>query len=186
MKIISIVIVFLLKLRVVYNISDRAIILLLRFFKFLLLMVGGTFCIPDLNEGIYFPQSLRGCYSYLDLATTPYREHIVCPTCHLLYDTNVQSLILGTARRQTSDKCSFVEFPNHPQERFRLPCNAILLNQVPKKKITFKPRRVYYYYGLRAALPVLLKRPSFLSTCNLWVQNKNDNILADITDGKNL
>lgn len=35
-KIISLVIAFLLKLRVVYNISDRAVILLLRFFKFLL------------------------------------------------------------------------------------------------------------------------------------------------------
>ena len=127
-KIISIVIAFLLKLRVVYNISDRAVILLLRFFKFILLLVGNTFGVPDLKEGIYFPQSLHGCYSYLDLPAKYYKEYIVCPTCHFLYDSSVQNLIVGTAQRQVSEKCSFVEFPNHPQERFRLPCNTILLS----------------------------------------------------------
>ena len=64
-NIISIVIAFLLKLRVVYNVSDRAVVLLLCFFKFILMMVGNAFGVSELKEAIYFPQSLHGCYSYL-------------------------------------------------------------------------------------------------------------------------
>lgn len=121
-KIISLVITFLLKLRVVYNISDRAVILLLLFFKFLLGVIGTSFGVPELRNGVHFPQSLPGCYSFLDLNATPYKEYVVCPACHMLYDPNTQTLILGTSQRQVSAKCSFVGFPNHPQRRFRLPC----------------------------------------------------------------
>ena len=79
-----------------------------------------------------------------------------------------------------------MEFPHHPKERFREPCNATLLNQVQKNnQITFKPRKVYYYYGVRAALPILLKRPAFLKACNQWLKNADHgDILADITDGR--
>ena len=127
----------------VYNISDRAVILL-RFFKFLLGVIGTSFGVPELRNGVPFPQSLPGCYSFLDLNATPYKEYVVCPACHMLYDPNTQTLILGTSRRQVSAKCSFVGFPNHPQRRFRLPCDTILLNQVQKKnEITFKPRKIH-------------------------------------------
>jgi len=125
-------------------------------------VIGTSFGVPELRNGVHFPQSLPGCYSFLDLNATPYKEYVVCPACHMLYDPNTQTLILGTSRRQVSAKCSFVGFPNHPQRRFRLPCDNILLNQVQKKnEITFKLRKIYYYYGVKAALSILLNHPNF-------------------------
>lgn len=159
--IISIVIAFLLKLRVIYNVFDRAVVLLLCFFKFILMMVGNLACQNLRRQSIFH----RACTVVILISTflQLHTQNTLCPSCHLLYSPDLQSLILGTPQWQVSQKWSFVEFPNHPQERFRIPCNTNLLNQVQEtNQITFKPRKVHYYYGIRAALPILLKRPAFL------------------------
>ena len=154
-KIISFVVAFLLKLRIMYSLPDRAIIVLLRFFKYLLLAIGTAFNVSTLAGGVHFPQSLRGCYTYLQLDVCPYTEYVVCPSCHLLYDGTVEALVHGTSTQRVSAKCSFIEWPHHSQQRYRLPCNNVLLNQIQTKHgITFKPRKVYYYYGLKPALTI--------------------------------
>ena len=143
-KVISLIIAFLPKLRVAFNISDCAVKVLLQFFKFILVVIGTTFSVPELRKEMHFSQSIHGCYSFLELNVYPFKEYILCPACHMLYGTNIQPLVLGTTQTQTSAKCSFVEFPSHPQQRFRLPCSTSLLNQVQKKNHTiFKPRKVY-------------------------------------------
>ena len=166
--------------------SNRAIVVLLRFFKYLLLLIGQSFGVPSLSREIYLPQSIPGCYSYLQLNSTPFKEYTVCPTCHMLYDQEMQTLVTRTSTSYQSIACSFVEFPNHPQRRFRLPCNTVLLNNVKRRKEqVFRPRKIYYYYGLKAALCTLVKRPNFLNICNLWLKNKKcDDMMGDITDGK--
>ena len=165
-KILSVIIVFLLKLRIAFNVPDRAIIVLLRFFKYLL-MIGTAFNVPDLKSEVYLPRSIHGCYSFLDLSESPFKEFIVCPSCNMLYGSAIHRLIHGTSSQRQSAKCSFTEFPNHPQQRFRLPCGAVLLNQVQRRnQISFKPRKIYYYYGLQPALSILLNRPNFLTMCN--------------------
>ena len=62
---------------------------------------------------------------------------------------------------------------------------TVLLNKVKRgKEQTFRPSKIYYYYGLREALSTLVKRPSFLDVFNLWLKSKNhDDIMGDITDG---
>ena len=183
-KIFSVIIVFLLKLRIAFNVPDRAIVVLLRFFKYLLLMIGTAFNLPDLKSELYLPQSIHGCYSFLDLSESPFKEFIVCPSCNMLYGSAIHRLIHGTSSQPQSAKCSFIEFPNHPQRRFRLPCSTVLLNQVQKRnRISFKPRKIYYYYGLQPALSILLNRPNFLTMCNAWLQKEPEEYLADITDG---
>lgn len=184
-KLITVIVAFLLKFRIVYNISNRAIVLLLRFFKYLLLLIGQSFRIPSLSSEIYLPQSIPGCYSYLQLNSTPYKEYTVCPTCHMLYDQGTQTLVTRTGTSYQSVACSFVEFPNHPQRRFRLPCNTVLLHNVRcRKEQVFRPRKIYYYYGLKAALCALVKRPNFLNSCNLWLKKNCADMMGDITDGK--
>lgn len=134
---------------------------------------------------MYLPQSIPGCYSYLQLNSTPYKEYTVCPTCQMLYDQELQALVTRTGTSYQSIACSFVEFPNHPQRRYRLPCNTILLNNVKRRKEhMFRPRKIYYYYGLKAALCTLVKRPNFLDICNLWLKRRKcDDMMGDITDG---
>lgn len=144
-KIFSLTVAFLLTFRVIYNISDHALVLLLWFFKYLFLLIGTAFGVNELKQPVHFPQSIHGCYSYLNLDPTPYKEYVVCPSCHTLYDQSLKPLVLGTSRNPQSARCSVVEFPDHPQQRFRQPCNTFLLHSVQKKQNKiFKPRKVYY------------------------------------------
>ena len=176
---------FFLMFRVIYNIPDHAVVLLLHFFKYLLSTVGGVFQISELETAEKFPQSIQGCYSFLNLEKKPYKEYIVCPSCHMLFNINTLST---TTRRLETIKCSFVEFPNHPQMRFRLPCNTTLFNQVQKKRgREYKPRRIYYYYGLKAALNILLSNSNFMEFCNLSNRLRSQNqstTMSDIMDGE--
>ena len=186
-KNISLILAFLLKLRIMYSLPDRAIVVLLRFFKYLLLAIGTAFNVSALTNGIHFPQSLYGYYTHLNVDESPLREYVACPSCHTLYDTPIQELVHGTSAQRVSDRCSFIVWPHHPQQRFRLPCNTILLNQVRTKRgVSFKPRKVYYYYGLKRAPSILLSRPNMLKMCNIWLQQQKDrnNLLADIMDGR--
>ena len=174
---------FFLMFRVIYNIPDHAVVLLLRFFKYLLSTVGGVFQISELETAEKFPQSIQGCYSFLNLEKKPYKEYIVCPSCHMLFNINTLSM---TTRRLETIKCSFVEFPNHPQMHFRLPCNTTLFNQVQNKRgREYKPRRIYYYYGLKAALNILLSNSNFMEFCNLSNRLRSQNqstTMSDIMD----
>lgn len=173
-RIFGFTVAFLLTFRVLYNISDHAVVRLLRFFKHLFFSIGTAFGISELKQEVHFPQSIRGCYSYVNLDPELYQEYVVCPSCHTLYDQSVQTLVLGTQSNPESAKCLVVQFPNHPQLRFRQPCNTVLLHQVKKQQtLGFKPRKIYYYFGLKRALPILLNRPSFLNICNAWHKEKN-------------
>ena len=60
-KLITVIVAFLLKFRIVYHILIRAIIVLLRF-KYLLLLFGQSF---GVSSQLYLLQSIPGCYSYL-------------------------------------------------------------------------------------------------------------------------
>ena len=183
-KILSVIIIFLLKLCIAFNVPDRVIVVLLRFFKYLLFMIGTAFNVLDLKSELYLPQSIHGCYSFLDLSESLFKEFIVCQSCNMLYGSAVHRLVHGTSSQRQSAKCPFTEFPNHPQRRFQLPCSAILLNQVQQRnQISFKSRKIYYYYGLQPALSILLNRQNFLTMCNAWLQKEPEEYLADITDG---
>ena len=158
--------------------------LLLKFFKYLIAAIVKIYENPsNTNNNPNIPLSIRGCYSLLGLKATPFRQYTVCPSCHLLYNSDI---LLSSCTRTEEIKCTFVEFPNHPQARFRLPCDSRLFDKVQKKHaIHFKSRKVYYYYGIKHALENLTARPKFLELCNQWIYNKNkDNFILDITDGK--
>jgi hypothetical protein len=118
--------------------------------------------VEGLKEKNSLPQSIHGCYSFINIDPNPCKEYIVCPGCHMLYDQSVQSLL-----NPESARCSFIEFPDHPQVQFRQPCNTILLRQVQKRgKEEFRARKIYYYFGLHRALSILLNRHNFLKMCN--------------------
>ena len=72
----------------------------------------------------------------------------------MLFDSKLDQLIEGTAANRRSVQCKSVEFPNHTQSRFKTPCNTVLMNRVRRKgnKIDYKARKVYCYYGVKAAL----------------------------------
>ena len=70
-------------------------------------------------------------------------SYVVCPKCQYLckYDD-----CLGrTGTRTYSKTCSFVQFPNHVQGKFRSECGHLLLKRIvfSSGKILFYPFKVY-------------------------------------------
>lgn len=111
----------------------------------------------------------------------------MCPACKILYESEIRELVEGTGTNRRSVKCDYIQFPNHPQARFRRPCGTPVLSTVKRgrKGLDFKPRKVYCYYGIKAALANLLKDPEFLRTCNSWKDRQSScSMMSDIIDGK--
>lgn len=181
-NLIGLVVTFFLTFRVIYNVSDQAILLLLKFVKYLICKVGTAFQISELSNDLRFPKTIQGCYSLLKQNKSPCTEFIICPSCHMLYD---HSIVASSSRTQIP-KCSFVEFPNHPHLRFRQPCNYTLLNSVLRKgTVNLKPKKLYYFYGIKASLSAMLLRHNFLNICNDCLTTQQIKpLMADITDGR--
>ena len=127
----SLFVTFLLKFQVIYKISDNAIVFLLRFFKYLLISICTLFSLQTLRE-INIPQSIYGCRSIAGIPHNSFEIFPVCPACHMLFESDVKKLIVGTLSNRASIKCNFVRFPQHPQERFRRPCGTDLLTRVKR------------------------------------------------------
>ena len=85
-KVITLTVNFLLIFRVVYNIPDQAIVLLLKFFRHSIVKIYDDSSAINSNANI--PLSIWGCYSLLGLKEAPFRQYTVCPSCHLLYDSD--------------------------------------------------------------------------------------------------
>ena len=145
--------------------------------------VGTIFQIHELsNADTRFPKTIRGCYSLLKQRKSLCAEFITCPSCHMLYDQS----ILALSTRREIPKCTFIEFPDHPYLRFRQPCNSTLLNStLIKGKLKLKPKKLYYFYGIKASLCAMLLRNNFLNICNQYIRvQQGGPFMADIVDGK--
>ena len=83
-KIFGLILTFIMTFRIVCNISDQAILLLLKFAKYFIKVIGNTFEINELSkDDINFPLTIYGCYSFLNqknLATvsTLLVHHVIC------------------------------------------------------------------------------------------------------------
>ena len=115
--------------------------LLLKNFKYLIAAIVKIYENPsNTSDNPNIRLSIRGCYSLLGLKATPFRQYTVCPSCHLLYNSDI---LLSSCTRTEEIKCTFVEFPNHLQARFRLPCDSRFFDKVQKKHVIhFKSRKV--------------------------------------------
>jgi hypothetical protein len=60
------------------------------------------------------------------------------------------------------------------------------MNSIKKgeRKVVFRARKTYCYYGLKTALTHLLNRPTFLTICNSWKERLTGNLMGDFIDGK--
>ena len=182
-NIIRLVVTFFLTFRTIYSISDQAILLILKFMRYFIAKIGSIFQIRELsNTDTPFPKTMHGCYSLLKQKKSFCVEFIACPSCHMLYDQS----ILAISTRRHLPKCTFVEFPDHPYLRFRQPCNSTLLNStLVKGKLKLKPKKLYYFYGIKASLCAMLLRKNFLNICNEYIRaQRSRSYMADIVDGK--
>ena len=86
-----------------------------------------------------------------------------------------------------SNSCEFVLYPNHPQKRFRQPCNTMLMKTVISandRKNHLYPKNVYGLKSIKSQLETMLKRPGFKELLNKGPNHSTCNFLSDICDGE--
>ena len=118
-NIISLILAFLLKLRIIYILPDRAIVVLLRFLKYLLLAIGTAFNVSILTNRIHFPQSLHGCYTHLNVDESQ-NTWLVHPAIFSI----IEQFKYRTLAR-VSAKCSFVAWPHQYLFKIRSKQNKV-------------------------------------------------------------
>ena len=115
-----------------------------------------------------------------------YVEYVVCSKCCSLY--RLSECIIDNCGQQESNRCTFVEFPNHPHEYRRNPCNEILMKRVKiGNKYKLVPRKVYVYCSILQSLKDMAKREGFLDKCDHWRSHRKEsmeNMMGDIYDGR--
>ena len=121
---------FLLFFQLKFHVPDCAIIFLLAFLKGLLLalssLVPSSTSIIKMCQNI--PQSLQILRRRFSNRMSTTKEFVVCPKCFTLY--NHDDCIVSCGGMSESRKCSYVEYPNHPQRCKRAPCNTPLMKRI--------------------------------------------------------
>lgn len=131
---------FLLFFQLVYRLSECAVSTLLRFisalFNFLAVITGHALLLQIAQA---FPKTMHTIR--IASKKDDYVEYVVCSKCCSLY--RLSECIIDNRGQQESKRCTFVEFPNHPHEYRRNPCNEILMKRVKiGNKYKLVPRKV--------------------------------------------
>lgn len=140
---------FLTHLRRVYSISDAVTSLLLKFMSILFGILGQIF--PPCSLLAELPSLYRMRHILGELKE--FKRYVVCRKCHSVYELDQCKNTNNTSR-----KCQYVPYPNHPHERMRKSCDTLLLKTVElasSKKIMY-PYRIYCYLSIENSLQSLL------------------------------
>lgn len=148
-----------------FNISATAVGYLLAFLH-ALLAACGIFSPYLLALSGIIPKSIYTLRKSQDLLQDDFTKYIVCPHCYSTYRfSDVEDIKV----------CSFVEYPNHPQRKFRQQCNTPLFREITLRdeKRHLYPIKIFPYRSIRQTLSEFLKRPGFQQKCELWRQRSN-------------
>lgn len=105
---------------------------------------------------------------------------VVHPKCGRLYHFNKCMTIIGS--RQSSKKCNYVQYPNHPFAHFKRQCDQLLLKNIvlPSGNHWLYTFKVYCYKALQTTLQQFLLWPGFMDLCQQQISWE----LTDVYDGK--
>lgn len=180
---------FLLLWQSVFKVADRALLILLKFFKLFLRAVGRMMKADILvNFANIIPETLYMIERKLNLQKDSFTKYAVCPKCKTLY-TFEECIHKRPSGEAVSAKCSNVEFPLHPHEARRQPCGTILMKTMRSRagKSFLYPKEVYCFRHLTDSLQDLINKPGFLEHCEKWRSRSTqlpDNVLGDCFKGR--
>ena len=175
---------FLLLLQAKHYIPGAAINALLKFLSVLFRVLG-----PHSTVIAHLAASMPTSVYCLNKHVNPtdIRYFVVCRKCHHLYKFDDCIDKLSTTGEKVSKLCSFIRFPNHTQERFRVECSQVLLKtvNVTSGRRFLYPFKVFPYKTLSSSLKDMLMRPRFYNLCQHWKERCIDSgMYDDIYDGK--
>lgn len=167
-----------------YNISNAAVVSLLKFLKYFLGYLGRILNSKPLSESSQvIPVSLSCFYKTLLSKEHYFKTYVVCPSCHVVYEYDDCFSHNANGTRE-SKCCKHIMFPNHPRLSYRKPCSALLLKKVRNKSgITLCPIMVYPYRSLRTSVEQLVRKSNFIEECEKWRNRTiSSDYLCDIYD----
>jgi len=187
-KVIVIFMIFLASWQFVFNISNKALNLLIKFLKKFMSLLA----IFTANDRLHqlqnqFPSSHGQMYKMLGLSDDEFTEYVICPKCYLLY--NEKDCVETFLGHERSKKCLFVNFPNHPHRNQREPCGTVLLTDKLniKNELIFVPKKMFPYCSLRKSLARIVYQTDFLLKCEEWRARNGtipSNVMGDVYDGR--
>ncbi|XP_068678691.1 uncharacterized protein [Montipora foliosa] len=186
-SLIKLVIIFIMTWKIMHNLPDAAVSTLFCFLKRLLELFSRLLHCSKLKLiSDLLPKSLYMVRNFLGVNRDDFEKFIVCPKCSSCYKPEecVRTLVNG---RKKGERCSFVEFPRHPQRAQRKPCGASLFKTTRSKhgELTLKAKRVFCYRSVKKTLQEFLKRPGFADKCEQYKKHPRDiNLLGDVYDGR--
>lgn len=177
--------IFLVMWGFVFNISNAALNVLILFLNHFLKII-----LPEASDGktfdVSYLTSLKCIQKCLKLDIDEFIQYVVCPKCDSVYehDACISKELHG---QLTIKQCIHIQFPNHPFNIYRQPCDTPLLQKVSRRRssdLQFQPYKVYPYQPIKKALTRLCNRSNFLKMVEHWRQIKvNEEYLSDIYDG---
>lgn len=164
-----------------FNISMSAIGYFLIFLHSLLSVCGRYSPIicalsKTIPKSVYFLQKSQGQLK------DNFEKYVMCTKCNAIY--SLQSC-LESEKKVLS--CTFIEFPKHPQKKFRQKCDTALFKEIVLKdgKSHLYPIKSYCYRNIQESLKTLLDKRGFNDLCERW---RNRQTIAgtyrDIYDGR--
>ena len=114
------------------------------------------------------------------------KTFVACTDCNKLYNPTEIMLKSDDNSANSGFKCTHIEFPNHPMEKYRQQCGSELLLKVPVNNgFNWRPKMIYPLPCLKTQLSIMYKRPGFEDLLKKWT-DRNDipGIMSDIYDGE--
>ena len=180
---------FLLLWQAMIKVADRAIVLLLKFFKLFLSGIGKMMQAEVLiNFAKIIPETLYMIKKNLGLQKDSFIKNAVCLKCKTLYNFD-ECVCQRPNGEVVSAKCSHVSYPRHPHQARRRPCGSVLMKVMRSRagKTFLYPRQVYCFKKVTDSLQDLINKPNFMENCEKWRNcstQLSDNVLGDCFEGR--
>ena len=174
-SVVYMIMVFLLKWQYMFNISDNALSVLIKFLhKFILIIIKLAKTKDDITSFTKdIPTSLYAVRKHAGLNNKSFKMFSSCPICHTI-NSNLDTKI-----------CRNIQFPANPNSSI---CNSNLLKTVKKKdNIQLKPFKIYLYQPIKSSLSFNFQREGFIEAIGHWKvrsENMPDDWMGDVYDGE--
>ena len=186
-KLIEAYLMFLFLWQTTFRLSDVGITVLLGFVATFVLLLARTFGLQALKEfASHLPRTVHAARKLLGRGQDSFTKWVCCPSCSSLYRIEECMVSLPDGSK-SSRRCSYIQFPDHPQVCRRKPCDTLLMKTVRTSTGTtyLYPRQMYCYNSLVRSLKERVHQTGFIDKCEAW-RNRvaSQGVLEDVFDGQ--
>ena len=171
------ILLWIMKFRSKFNISNTATEALIKFMKLVLREI-------SVDDSSSFPNSLYLAKNSLGIKDR-FQSFVACSKCHKLYQKQEVENFCKDDQDEVM-KCQYIEFSNLASRRVRL-CQPPLSRQTGllNGRIVNNPVLIYPFAGIIQQLATLYRQPGFESSLRHWANRSTfDDLLTDVYDGQ--